>query len=242
MGGWTVALLTGIIVIYGMVPYLDEDTIPTISPAIRIAYASLFRLVWAIFVCWIIFACTHNYGGKYLCFQIFQVQLLQSVTFKCFFFHKGFINQMLSWKAWLPLARITYTIYLIHSTFLIVYHARSRKPYFYSSYDLAIHYFGILLMATLWSILIHLVLEAPFLSLVQLVLKPTKQPSKLTQALGRVPYYWIETACSLLYFGRDIATSLLSLFSNLGKNHQPQERKQVCEETMVPVDKRRLDE
>ncbi|KAG1681474.1 Nose resistant to fluoxetine protein 6 [Nymphon striatum] len=51
-------------------------------------YYVLSRTAWAIGVSWVIFACVHGYGG--------------------------FVNTFLSWKALIPLSRLTYCAYLIH--------------------------------------------------------------------------------------------------------------------------------
>ena len=61
--GWMTATLLGLIVTYGMFPYLDEATVPVINPWIRVSYEVLHHSAWAIAVGWIIFACTHGYGG-----------------------------------------------------------------------------------------------------------------------------------------------------------------------------------
>jgi hypothetical protein len=61
--GWMAAMLLGLTVIYGMFPYLDEAKTPVISPFIQVSYGALHRSAWTFAVGWIIFACTHGYGG-----------------------------------------------------------------------------------------------------------------------------------------------------------------------------------
>lgn len=58
-----IAALFGLAVIYGMTPYLDETTAPVINPFVRVSYGALHHSAWAIAIGWIIFACTHGYGG-----------------------------------------------------------------------------------------------------------------------------------------------------------------------------------
>ena len=62
--GWVIATLIAVAVPHGLVPYLDETTVPIIPPFVRITYGALHRTAWALAVAWIIFACTHGYGGK----------------------------------------------------------------------------------------------------------------------------------------------------------------------------------
>lgn len=57
------ATLFGLVVIYGMFPYVDEKEVPVINPFVRVSYGVLHHSVWAIAVGWVIFACTHGYGG-----------------------------------------------------------------------------------------------------------------------------------------------------------------------------------
>ncbi|KAK2144916.1 hypothetical protein LSH36_720g00008 [Paralvinella palmiformis] len=53
-----------------------------------VAFLSIQRLMFAVGVAWIVFACCTGYGG--------------------------FINSILSWVGWVPLARLSYTGYLVH--------------------------------------------------------------------------------------------------------------------------------
>ena len=58
-------------------------------------YFSLSKLTWPMSISWIIFACHYGYGG--------------------------FINTMLSVKAFVPLTRLSYCAYLIHPVIMICY-------------------------------------------------------------------------------------------------------------------------
>ena len=60
------AMLLVLTVIYGMFPFLDEATTPVINPFIQISYGAFHRSGWTLAVGWIIFACTHGYGGTIL--------------------------------------------------------------------------------------------------------------------------------------------------------------------------------
>ncbi len=60
VSGWILATGMGLAVMYGMVPYTNDVSIPD---AIRVTYGSLHRVAWAVTVSWVIFACTRGYGG-----------------------------------------------------------------------------------------------------------------------------------------------------------------------------------
>ena len=60
MAGWVVANGLGFAVVYG--PY--SQTQYTWKMVDRIVYDAMFRLVWAIALAWVIFACHNGWGGK----------------------------------------------------------------------------------------------------------------------------------------------------------------------------------
>ena len=90
---WAVMGVVGAEVVYGLYPYVDEyfagQSLVTVgSLSARIAYNGLHKLAWSICLGWVILACTKGAAGP--------------------------INSILSWKAWIPLARLSYCIYLVH--------------------------------------------------------------------------------------------------------------------------------
>ena len=89
---WVLAAVSGLAVVFGLVSYqMDINTnfpdfnIPVAASAF---YNGLHRLAWALSVSWVILACEKGLGGP--------------------------VNILLSWGAWLPLARLSYGIYLWH--------------------------------------------------------------------------------------------------------------------------------
>lgn len=72
VGGWVTTGLIALLVIYGLVPYMDER-IPVPDVA-RVLYASFHRPAWTIATAWVIFACTKGYGGK-MCKNLFMTNI-----------------------------------------------------------------------------------------------------------------------------------------------------------------------
>lgn len=70
-------------------------------------FESFVRVSWAIALSWIIFACVRGYGGP--------------------------VNWMLSWPQWQPLARISYSLYLVHIPVQAMYRASMRSPKYLSN-------------------------------------------------------------------------------------------------------------
>merc|ERR1711935_795483 len=91
---WAVSFTVAMLVVYGIVPYQkDIQSCPVgdcklkgAGTAERSLYNGLHRLAWSICLSWVILACSKGFGGP--------------------------VNRILSWKVWLPLARLSYCIYL----------------------------------------------------------------------------------------------------------------------------------
>ena len=91
---WAVAFAVGASVIYGLFPY-QSDFFAIASTTERSIYNGFHRLAWSISLSWVILACVKGVGGP--------------------------VNTILSWKAWVPLARMSYCIYLVHLTVMSYY-------------------------------------------------------------------------------------------------------------------------
>ena len=64
--GWTIAIATGLAIVYGLdVPDIFFDG-KTFSMAENILYGGFHRLAWAMAVSWVIFTCSRGYGGRYI--------------------------------------------------------------------------------------------------------------------------------------------------------------------------------
>ena len=93
---WGIAGAIGASVIYGLYPYADDYVdIGILDPTYEVAprtlsafYNGFHRLAWSVCVAWVVLACTKGAGGT--------------------------INSILSWPCWIPLANLSYCIYLVH--------------------------------------------------------------------------------------------------------------------------------
>jgi len=118
---WLYSTFTGLAVVYGLAPFLDQSQVVTLPSGLRILYGSLHRVTWAIALGWVVFACIKGYGGV--------------------------VNRFLSWRGFIPLGRLTYCVYLIHLTYLGAFFAHSRKPMYYTTFN-QVHTFS--KMMSLW--------------------------------------------------------------------------------------------
>ena len=97
---WAIAFLVGCLVIYGLVPFQKDINLDA-SLAERAIYGGFHRLAWALALSWVILACIKGAGGP--------------------------VNTILSWSAWVPLARMSFAIYLVHMTVMSVVNSYVRS-------------------------------------------------------------------------------------------------------------------
>ena len=60
-----------------------------------------------------------------------------SITMYIFFFTiKGYINNILSWSALVPLSRLSYMAYLCHPIVILSFMMQSKYPFNYDDYNM----------------------------------------------------------------------------------------------------------
>ena len=97
-----IAFAVGCAVVYGTNPWQKKAadihwTHKEIPIAARSFYNGLHRVGWGLAVGWVILACVKGAGGP--------------------------VNTFLSWRAWAPLARMSYVMYLVHIVVIDYYHS-----------------------------------------------------------------------------------------------------------------------
>ena len=119
-------------VLYGINGYmaLDSGPMPRIP---QLAYNALFRIAWACGVAWVILACAAGSGGQY-CSRI--PCFLCSWGLKGSIFRIGPVDAILSWKAFIPLGRLTYSVYLTHFYVITWFLWRIKTPIYYDNESL----------------------------------------------------------------------------------------------------------
>ncbi|XP_014788954.2 nose resistant to fluoxetine protein 6 [Octopus bimaculoides] len=96
---WSMATISAVAVLYGV---YNIQNGAVVSQAVSVFYITVHRTVWGLCLGWVIYACYTGYGG--------------------------FVNTILSWKALIPLSRLTYTAYLIHPIVLFFYFLSQMYP------------------------------------------------------------------------------------------------------------------
>ena len=87
---WQLSLITMFAIVFGPASRMREDNLNshTWTPFESMVYNCFHKTLWSLALGWIVFSCHKGYGGV--------------------------INSFLSWKAWIPLSKLTYAAYLIH--------------------------------------------------------------------------------------------------------------------------------
>lgn len=141
-----ISVATIITIIYGQHIFQNPDT-----TEIRLAsafYESFARVLWSVSLSWIIFACVKGYGG--------------------------FINSFLSHCYWQPLARLSYSIYLVHLSLQYILVSSEKNIQYFSDWHSIRTFWGDFGMSMTIAIFWVLAFESPVAILEGLVLKSRK--------------------------------------------------------------------
>lgn len=108
---WILASSVMLTIVFGIY-FMQQPTAP-ISVLGSAFYDSLSRIAWPMSLSWIIFACVHGYGGP--------------------------ANWLLSLLQWQPLARLSYSMYLLHLPVQLLLTASMRTAGSFSNFSAVIH-------------------------------------------------------------------------------------------------------
>ncbi|KAJ3616844.1 hypothetical protein MTP99_011285 [Tenebrio molitor] len=108
-------------------------------------HIALVRPVWSLAISWLILACTNDYGGP--------------------------INWVLSLPIYQILNRFAYSIYLTHLTILYMTIYGKKGPGYFSNFNMAYHFWGILWFSAGISYLLVLMTESPIVVIEKMLLE-----------------------------------------------------------------------
>ncbi|KAK7482994.1 hypothetical protein BaRGS_00025771, partial [Batillaria attramentaria] len=145
--GWLLAVavgLTCVYVNYDDIEGISKTFVPNWSIDEAAVYEGFSRPAWACAVAWVIFACCTGYGG--------------------------FVNTLLSWRAWAPLSRLTYGVYLFHLVIFYVMMANLREPFYLSAWNVTEFFLALTVLSYLVSFVASLLVESPTLGVEKILL------------------------------------------------------------------------
>ncbi|KAM7303466.1 nose resistant to fluoxetine protein 6 [Ixodes scapularis] len=118
----------------------------------KLSFAFSERLLWAIWLSWLTFACATGRGS--------------------------FISHFLSWGAFVPLSRLSFGVYLLHVPYYFVRLYTTRERLFFSHFTMVTQCFGALVTSYLLSLVLFVACEAPTGRLEKLIMMPSRRPEK----------------------------------------------------------------
>ncbi|XP_050389477.1 nose resistant to fluoxetine protein 6 isoform X2 [Patella vulgata] len=140
--GWAVSTASALAVLYGLYDTAQGHPISVDTAAF---YNAVNRTVWGACVCWVIVACVGGYGGP--------------------------VNVILSWKALIPLSRLTYCAYLIHPIIMYAVYYAQIKPIAFTDSLFVYYFFAHLVAAYMLAFVLSLMFESPMMGLENVIFK-----------------------------------------------------------------------
>lgn len=147
--GWLAAFTTGCLVVYGLYDYTKFTHRTAPHETVSIVYGMLSRTAWSVALAWLVFACVTGHGGP--------------------------INTFLSWKAFIPLSRLTYTSYLTSNAILQYYWATNKAPVMLDQTTVVYMFLGSLPIIFAVSALFSLAFESPMLAIEKMIVPAPPQ-------------------------------------------------------------------
>lgn len=130
-------LATGLALVYGLFGHIEKGL--RLDFHVAAFYNAACRPVWGYCLMWVVIACEAGYGGKCL---LSLTHIPDFIVFVISFARIGAITHFLSWKALIPLSRLTYCAYLVHPLILIWMYGIMETTFHFSVPMLSIFYGG----------------------------------------------------------------------------------------------------
>ncbi|OWF42582.1 uncharacterized protein LOC110460880 [Mizuhopecten yessoensis] len=136
--GWTIATAVALTLVYSTYSTNKEGGVVWTNVQ-NAFYEGFGRPVWSLCVAWVIFACHNDMGG--------------------------YVNSILSWKALVPLSRLSYAAYLIHPMMMIIHVYSKRSLVYLTDYDMIYLFVGHATVSYMGAFILSAACEAPFMAL-----------------------------------------------------------------------------
>ncbi|GFY69563.1 nose resistant to fluoxetine protein 6 [Trichonephila inaurata madagascariensis] len=151
--GWFLAVLSsGLIVLITGVWYGVDK--PTALQSV--IYSAFYKVAFTAGVAWVTFCCTTG--------------------------HAGFINTVLSWKAWVPLSKLVFVTYLIQPIIQLNYIASFRTIQEFTHLQFIVQGFGFLVISTFLGFLCNMLIESPCLCIENNFFNPESKTEETNEA------------------------------------------------------------
>lgn len=144
LAGWISAMALLLSGIFSLYPKVLPDAKP-LTPIEGAIFLTSSRIAWPLALSWIVFACVNGYGGP--------------------------VDTFLSWPFWQPIARLSYSMYIIHLMVEMANGGRTKINVQFSDYDVILRFWGDFGITILVSIAAYLMFESPMLGVEKVLFK-----------------------------------------------------------------------
>ncbi|XP_022242186.1 nose resistant to fluoxetine protein 6-like [Limulus polyphemus] len=134
--GWMLSVSFNLAVLLLTYPW-NNGTVPGVS--VSVAYASIHRIIWATGLGWTSFMSVVDQANP--------------------------VKMILSWKGFVPISRLSYSLYVVHLLVIWLRVWTFRERVVFHHYDLLYQFFGHLVVSIGAACVCYLLVEAPFASL-----------------------------------------------------------------------------
>merc|ERR1712135_224565 len=112
--GWILAAVNNLLILYGLYPAVHRGE--NLSNNVAAFYNCMSRPMWCVGLAWVTIACVGGYGG--------------------------YVNDILSWKGFIPLSRLTYCTYLVHPMVLMMVYSSQETFFNYNGWIMLYLFMG----------------------------------------------------------------------------------------------------
>lgn len=154
---WLLSLTAAGFVMFVTVPWNRGNLPDDVTNAL---YGGFHRLVWSLALCWPIYSCTTGHGG--------------------------IIAWMSSWKGFIPLARLTYGVYLVHGLFLLLRMGLVKSRFNLDEFFQLTNTLGMITLSYYFAYLLYLVCEAPIANFSEAVFNRCEKAPSISAKLQSI--------------------------------------------------------
>ncbi|CAK8686755.1 unnamed protein product [Clavelina lepadiformis] len=145
--GWILAATMNLSLVYAVYGTIREGSL--LDNNVAALYNALSRPLWCLGCAWVVVACVCGYGGP--------------------------VNSFLSWKAFIPLSRLTYCTYLVHLLAVMWLLGTHETPIHFNMQELISLFITSLVLGNLLAYVLAMLVEFPLTELMKIILEESEQ-------------------------------------------------------------------
>ncbi|KAL3181649.1 hypothetical protein MRX96_036561 [Rhipicephalus microplus] len=130
---WCICLFCGLYCMFMKIDWYRSTERASETRRLFVAFTD--RILWSVCVAWFTFGCSTGRGG--------------------------FVNRFLCWSPFVPLSRLSFGVYLVHSPFYILMYHISRERIFFSHFTLVSQCFAVVVWSYILSYILFIACEGP---------------------------------------------------------------------------------